>query len=112
LTTVKSFPNVSNNSIIDKEEEFFLPVGSISYASGKCSDCGRIREVITLHNFTGTENFGNRSILSIGLPAFDVFTARSRTNTIHILMDGDKNTILSDLKNEIPHIWSEAKSSY
>ncbi len=58
------------------EEELFAAVGTVPYARGKCPACGQMRAVITAHSYSGQEPFGDRTLDRLGLPLFDVFTAR------------------------------------
>ena len=76
------------------EEELFAPVGSIPASKGPCPADGTPRQVITIHGYSGVEGFGSRSIAELGLPPFDVFTARCTDRDIHVLIDGDKAAVL------------------
>jgi molybdopterin/thiamine biosynthesis adenylyltransferase len=76
------------------EEERFAPVGSIAFAEGKCVKDGQMRTVATIHNYSGSEAYGSRSLDQLGLPLFDVFTARSTEHEIGYLITGDRETIL------------------
>ena len=78
-----------------KESEIFAPVGSVSSEAGKCPDDGEMREVITVHNYTGRESYGDRCIAELGLPLFDVFTARCAEREFQILMEGDREATLN-----------------
>ncbi|HET9840270.1 MAG TPA: ThiF family adenylyltransferase [Candidatus Angelobacter sp.] len=76
------------------EEELFAAVGTVPYARGKCPACGQMRAVITVHSYSGTEDFGERRLNQFGLPLFDVFTARSGESEISYLMAGDRQEVL------------------
>ncbi len=76
------------------EEERFAPVGSIAFAEGKCPRDGQMRTVTTMHNYSGSESHGLRSLDRLGLPLFDVFTARSPEREIGYLIAGDREQIL------------------
>ena len=76
------------------EEERFAPVGSISFEEGKCPKDGQMRTVETIHNYSGSESYGVRSLDHLGLPLFDVFTARSADREIGYLIAGDREQIL------------------
>lgn len=80
-----------------REEELFSPVGAVPYARGKCPADGHMRAVISAHSYSGTEPFGDRSLDHLGLPPFDVFTARSGEREIAYLLAGDQNTVLGNL---------------
>jgi hypothetical protein len=76
------------------EEERFAPVGSITFEEGKCPKDGQMRTVATIHNYSGSESYGARSLDRLGLPLFDVFTARSAEREIGYLIAGDHEEIL------------------
>jgi len=94
------------------EEELYVPVGSISYNNGMCHSCGKIREVITTHSYSGNEDFGNKTISEMGLPLFDVFTGRNQNKSIQISIEGDKEQILKGLSGEDSTVWENVKSIY
>lgn len=79
------------------EEELFAAVGTVPYAHGKCPACGQMRAVITAHSYTGTETFGERALDRLGLPLFDVFTARSPEREIAYLIAGDQKEVLGQM---------------
>jgi molybdopterin/thiamine biosynthesis adenylyltransferase len=76
------------------EEERFAPLGSIAFEEGKCPKDGQMRAVATIHNFSGSEPYGARSLDQLGLPLFDIFTARSEEREIGYLIAGDREQIL------------------
>jgi molybdopterin/thiamine biosynthesis adenylyltransferase len=76
------------------EEELFAAVGMVPYARGRCSVDGQMRAVVTAHGYSGTESFGNRTLDQLGLPLFDVFTARSAEREIAYLIAGDEKQVL------------------
>jgi adenylyltransferase/sulfurtransferase len=78
-------------------EELFAAVGTVPYARGKCPACGQMRAVITAHSYSGLESYGARTLDRLGLPLFDVFTARSSEREISYLMTGDKREILGQM---------------
>ncbi|HEY6128152.1 MAG TPA: ThiF family adenylyltransferase [Candidatus Acidoferrum sp.] len=78
------------------KEEVFAPVGSIRYEQGRCPRDGQMRVVKTIHSYSGTEGFGQRTLDKLGLPLFDVFTVRTADKQKAYLMTGDKIAILGD----------------
>lgn len=76
------------------QEERFAPVGSISFDAGRCPNDGQMRTVETLHNYSGSEPHGARTLDQLGLPLFDVFTARSAESEMGYLIAGDREQIL------------------
>lgn len=84
------------------EEEVFAPVGTIPYERGRCANDGKIREVVALHSYRGTESFGDRPLGKLGLPPFDVVSARCATGEIQYLIAGDAVDILGPLADAQP----------
>jgi molybdopterin/thiamine biosynthesis adenylyltransferase len=80
-----------------KEEEFFAPVGTISYSQGACPQDGEVREVVALHNYRGVEPFGRRPLKELGLPPFDVLCARGGDREVQYLVAGDAAAVLGPL---------------
>jgi adenylyltransferase/sulfurtransferase len=79
------------------DEELFAAVGTVPYAEGRCSACGQMRAVITVHSYNGTEAFGDRPLDQMGLPPFDVFTARSAEREVAYVVAGDATAVLGPL---------------
>jgi adenylyltransferase/sulfurtransferase len=79
------------------EEELFAAVGAVPYARGNCQSDGQMRAVITAHGYSGHEPFGGRRLDQLGLPLFDVFTARSPEREIAYLVAGDEKQVLGQM---------------
>lgn len=79
------------------EENLFVPVGSLSYEDGRCRIDGHMRVVHAAHGYDGSQAFGQRRLSELGLPLFDVFTARSSTREIGYLLNDDRETVLGPL---------------
>jgi hypothetical protein len=62
-----------------------------------------MRAVITAHSYTGTESFGERTLDQLGLPLFDVFSARSAEREIAYLIAGDKKQVLGQMAMGASH---------
>jgi hypothetical protein len=56
-----------------------------------------MRAVATAHGYSGAESFGERTLDRLGLPLFDVFTARSAERELAFLIAGDEPAVLSEL---------------
>lgn len=85
-------------------EELFVPLGRLRYAEGKCPKDGTMRVVETVHGFTGSESYGERTLDQLGLPGFDLFTARNESREIGYLIEGDGAELLAG-------VWSTRRSS-
>jgi adenylyltransferase/sulfurtransferase len=82
------------------EQLQFVPVGKLRYAEGKCPEDGSMRIVETAHSFCGIENYGEMTLDAIGLPLYDVFTARSESREIGYLIAGDAPEVLGVLADK------------
>jgi sulfur-carrier protein adenylyltransferase/sulfurtransferase len=83
-----------------EEDERFAPVGSISYEQGRCPRDGQMRVVATIHGYNGEPELAGRKLNALGLPVFDVFTARSAEREIGYLMSQDEQDVLCSLAAE------------
>lgn len=79
------------------QEEIFSAVGTVPYARGRCQSDGQMRAVMTAHSFSGNESFGDRTLDRLGLPLFDVFSARSADREIAYLIAGDEKAVLGQM---------------
>jgi hypothetical protein len=59
-----------------------------------------MRIVETAHSFCGIENYGEMRLDAIGLPLYDVFTARSASREIGYLIAGDAPEVLGALADK------------
>jgi molybdopterin/thiamine biosynthesis adenylyltransferase len=80
-----------------RQEDQFAAVGTVPYALGKCSIDGQMRAVITAHGYTGEEPYGVRTLDQMGLPLFDVVTARAPEREIAYLIGGDEKQVLGQM---------------
>lgn len=76
-------------------EERFAPVGCIRRQEGLCPRDGSMRAVKTIHSYNGESELAHRTLDTLGLPAFDVFTARAGEREIAYLMAGDEQEVLN-----------------
>lgn len=83
-----------------REDEVFKPVGKITATDGKCPHDSTMREVVTVHNYTGGESFGSKKLTEIGVPLLDVFVARSGVKEVQILLAADAPDVLGPLTME------------
>jgi molybdopterin/thiamine biosynthesis adenylyltransferase len=80
-----------------EEEEIFAPVGSVSYERGRCLHDAQMRVVHTLSGYKGEPELASRRLDQLGLPLFDVFTARSLESEIAYCIAGDAQAVLGVL---------------
>jgi molybdopterin/thiamine biosynthesis adenylyltransferase len=96
-TTIEFSRDIVHKLVCPKcgaEEERFAPVGSIAFEEGRCKVDGQMRTVETIHSYSGSEPYGTRTLDQLGLPLFDVFTARSAGSEMGYLIAGDREKIL------------------
>jgi adenylyltransferase/sulfurtransferase len=79
------------------ETECFVPVGAISFAEGHCPIDGQMRVVQTLSSYQGQTELASRTLHQLGLPLFDIFTARSADAEISYCIAGDAPAVLGPL---------------
>jgi hypothetical protein len=79
------------------EDELFVPVGSVTRGEGRCPDDGSMRVVQTLSGYRGEPELGSRTLDNLGLPLFDIFTARSPDREISYCVAGDAPAVLGSL---------------
>jgi hypothetical protein len=90
-----------------EEEIVFAPVGSIDRSRGQCAACSaatsevQIRIVRTLTGYNGEPELAKRTLDSLGLPLFDIFTVRSAESEIGYCIAGDAEAILGPLAKQI-----------
>ena len=56
-------------------EEILQPISSVGFNRAHCPTCGVLRETELSHTINGDENFLNRTLASIGVPAFHILRA-------------------------------------
>ncbi|WP_263382373.1 HesA/MoeB/ThiF family protein [Granulicella arctica] len=80
------------------EESVFKPVGSLTYQQGRCPIDNTPRIVQTLSGFQGQSELADLTLNQLGLPLYDIFTARSteegRDDEIAYLIAGDASSVL------------------
>jgi len=80
-----------------EEEECYVPVGAISFAQGRCPKDGQMRIVKTLSGYHGEPELAERTLDRLGLPLFDMFTARSMDEEKSYCLAGDAAAVLGPL---------------
>jgi molybdopterin/thiamine biosynthesis adenylyltransferase len=83
-----------------REEEVYRPLGSVRFDAAKCAHDGQLRTVTLLHSYSGELDLSQRTLSSLGLPLFDIFTARSGEHEIGYVPYGDAPLVLGELAPE------------
>jgi len=71
------------------EEEVFRPVGTVTAEDALCPTDGTLRAVTATHSYSGVEPYGERALDALGLPPWDLYTARRGARQVGYLIDGD-----------------------
>jgi hypothetical protein len=82
----------------DAEEERFAPMQSIRFEAAHCPHDGHLRTVVSVHNYAGNEDFGDRPLSALGLPLLDLFVARHGEREIGYIPYGDAPAVLGLLR--------------
>lgn len=82
------------------EEAKFAPMGSIPFESARCTKDGQMRTVVSVHSYSGLEDFGDRRLSELGLPLLDLYVARHEGNEIGYIPYGDARLVLGNLAPE------------
>jgi len=69
----------------------------VPFEQAACRTDGCLRTVISLNSYAGDSELGSRALSDLGLPPFDVFTARSGEQEIGYLPYGDARAVLGSL---------------
>ena len=83
--------------LCQEEEQVYRPLGTVGFEDAKCKKDGRLRTVITLHSYAGEVDLGRRKLSQLGLPALDVFVARSGEREAGYIPYGDAPTVLDQM---------------
>ena len=70
---------------------------SIRFEAAHCPRDGHLRTVVSLHNYAGGDDFGDRPLSALGLPLLDLFVARHGEREIGYIPYGDAPAVLGVL---------------
>ena len=80
------------------EERIFASLGRVAAEKAFCPNCpGVRRDVVTFYKIRGTESFVGQTLARIGVPPFDIITARTRDRAIGFELAGDAPDVLGAL---------------
>jgi len=82
------------------EEAKFAPLGSIPFEAARCTKDGQMRTVVSVHSYSGVEDFGDRLLSELGLPLLDLYLARHKEHEIGYIPYGDARLVLGNLAPE------------
>lgn len=85
-----------------REEVLFASLGRVSGDKAPCPHCQAAqREVVTFYKLRGDEAFLDRPLAQLGVPAFDILSARVGGRLIGLELSGDAPTVLGSLHDEV-----------
>jgi adenylyltransferase/sulfurtransferase len=76
---------------------WFSSLGRVTERDGLCPRCGAPRIPHTYHSLSGAESFLDQTLESLGVPAWEVMTARVGARQIHYELAGDASDLLGPL---------------
>jgi adenylyltransferase/sulfurtransferase len=71
-------------------EKVMKPIFEVGFKSAHCPTCGAMREVNMTHAITGSEDFLQRSLASVGVPAFHIMRAYNAEQYRFYELTGDQ----------------------
>lgn len=85
-------------------EHVLKPLSDVSFEAGHCPTCGQMREVNLSHSITGSEDFLDRTLLSVGVPPLHVVRATNGVEFRFYELSGDLPTALhfNDFDEAVP----------
>lgn len=83
------------------EKECYVPVGAISFDQGRCPNDGQMRIVKTMSGYHGEPALAGLWLNELGLPPFDIYTARSMDSEISYCIAGDAIAVLDKLASPV-----------
>lgn len=82
-----------------KTEAIYRSMGKVTERDGLCPKCGEMRAPETTSTLGLDESMNALTFAELGVPPYDVVTARSGENTLSYLFDGDAKQVLGALAN-------------
>jgi len=89
-----------NCSRCGTSDAVFRSLGRVTEVEGRCPGCEQMREVKTISTLYGDEDFLHLSFRELGVPRFDIITARNGDRRLHIEFGGDRTAVLGALCEE------------
>jgi len=82
-------------------QDVFRSMSSLTITDAPCPACERPRDVVTFNTLRGNEDFIGRTLAEIGIPKFDIITARTTERAIGYELSGDASTVLGACYTEL-----------
>ena len=83
------------------QEEVFKSLGKVTEADAVCPDCGKTRVPVTFTTLGLDDQLDGVRFSELGVPLFDIVTARSGERSISYVFDGDAARLLGPLPTRL-----------
>lgn len=81
-----------------KKDRPFRVFGKTSEDESKCQKCNSLMDFEIMHEVTGDEDFLDKTLAEIGIPAFDIVSARlGTTKNVQFELANDEKEVLNEL---------------
>jgi molybdopterin/thiamine biosynthesis adenylyltransferase len=84
-----------------QSQEVFRSLGSVPESEARCPRCQRERQADSIRMVSGPEPFLDRPLAELGVPSFDLITARRGLSAIAFEFGGDAAMVLGQLDQAI-----------
>jgi molybdopterin/thiamine biosynthesis adenylyltransferase len=82
------------------DEEVWAALGTVGERRARCAACGQMRIPHFFNQIDRGSGLLDRTAAAIGVPPFDILTARRGQAEAHFLFDGDARAVLGDLAHD------------
>jgi adenylyltransferase/sulfurtransferase len=83
------------------QEDVFRSLGKVTEADAVCPKCGGTRVPVTLSTLGYDDALDAKSFADLGVPLFDIVTARAGERAISYVFDGDAEAVLGSLPTSL-----------
>ncbi len=81
-----------------RSDDVYRSLSSLNTSHARCPHCGHgSREIVTFNAIRGDESFLDRPLSELGIPKFDILTARTRERAIGLELTADAPDVLGDV---------------
>jgi adenylyltransferase/sulfurtransferase len=80
-----------------EKQPIYEPLARVSERDATCPNCGEMRRPLSTKTIYGNEDFLDLPFTNLGVPLFDILTARLGMTTVGFEFAGDAQTVLGEL---------------
>jgi len=81
----------------EKKQPVYQPLANVSERKAACPDCDEMRRPLSTKTIAGDEDFLDQPFLNLGIPLFEILTARQGMMTVGFEFAGDAQAVLGGL---------------